>query len=184
MAHDPAPFQLSLVEALCNSATHLWGTDQLSTIGGANHWLRQNGYSEIGHASRLAQLVEARELIRAFLVNRSDREVRTRLNTLAQSYLRAPQLDPCGSLTFRRDDASSWPIGPAVEALFLHGLSDAGARLKACAAPDCHYVFYDYSRSRTGTWCDMNICGARHKMRKHRGRRIADIDERMSQVDP
>ncbi len=174
MAHDPAPSTLRVVEALCNSATHLWGTDQLSTISAANGWLRQNGYSEIGQASCLAQLVEARELIRAFLVNRSDEEVRTRLNTLAQSCLGPPRLDAEGRLAFQRDGASSCPVASAIEALFLHGLSDVGLRLKACAAPDCHYVFYDHSRSRTGTWCDMNICGARHKMRKHRGLRVAE----------
>lgn len=172
MAHDPSPSQLRLVEALCNSATHLWGTDQFATISGTNDWLRQNGFSEIEQASRLAQLVEARELIRAFLINRSDKEVRSRLNTLAQSCLGAPQLKSEDSLTFRRDGALSWPVGPAIEALFLHGLSGVGERLKACAAPDCHYVFYDHSRSRTGTWCDMNICGARHKMRKHRARNV------------
>jgi len=170
MAHDPAPAPLRLIESLCNTATHLWGTDQLSTMADANDWLRQNGFAEIRQPSCLAELVAARELIRAFLIDRADEGVRARLNTLAQSCLGAPQLGPAGSLTFSNGGAPSWPVGPVVEALFLHGLSGAGERLKACAAPDCHYVFYDHSRSRTGTWCDMNICGARHKMRRHRQR--------------
>lgn len=37
------------------------------------------------------------------------------------------------------------------------------ARLKLCAAPDCRWVFYDPSRNRSATWCNMNVCGARAK---------------------
>jgi predicted RNA-binding Zn ribbon-like protein len=43
-------------------------------------------------------------------------------------------------------------------------------RLKACVNPDCGWVFYDTSRSRSGTWCLMNVCGARHKMERYRSR--------------
>ncbi|WP_343226432.1 CGNR zinc finger domain-containing protein, partial [Paenarthrobacter nicotinovorans] len=46
----------------------------------------------------------------------------------------------------------------------------SGQRLRTCASEACRWVFYDSSRSRTRTWCDMNTCGARSKMRQYRDR--------------
>ena len=45
------------------------------------------------------------------------------------------------------------------------------ARLKICHAPDCQFVYYDRSRSRTSRWCSTEICGNRMKTRRYRGRR-------------
>lgn len=36
-------------------------------------------------------------------------------------------------------------------------------KLALCASPTCQAVFFDTSRSRTRTWCDMNTCGNREK---------------------
>jgi predicted RNA-binding Zn ribbon-like protein len=44
-------------------------------------------------------------------------------------------------------------------------------RLKVCAAPDCRFVYYDRSRSRTSRWCAMETCGNRVKTRQYRQRR-------------
>jgi predicted RNA-binding Zn ribbon-like protein len=46
-------------------------------------------------------------------------------------------------------------------------------RMKACRNDRCRWVFYDHSRSRTGTWCSMRICGNRNKVRAHRARHAA-----------
>ena len=43
-------------------------------------------------------------------------------------------------------------------------------RLKACPAEDCHWAFYDHSRNRSGTWCEMGECGNRAKARRFRER--------------
>jgi predicted RNA-binding Zn ribbon-like protein len=42
------------------------------------------------------------------------------------------------------------------------------ARLKICAAEDCQWAYYDHSKSRTGRWCSMQVCGNRHKTRRYR----------------
>ncbi len=47
------------------------------------------------------------------------------------------------------------------------------ARLKACPADRCQYVFYDASRNATATWCSMSICGNRAKVRAYQQRRRA-----------
>jgi predicted RNA-binding Zn ribbon-like protein len=43
-------------------------------------------------------------------------------------------------------------------------------RLKVCAAETCQWAFYDESRNRSGTWCDMRVCGNRAKVRGFRER--------------
>jgi predicted RNA-binding Zn ribbon-like protein len=45
------------------------------------------------------------------------------------------------------------------------------ARLKICAAQDCRWAYYDHSKSRTGRWCSMQVCGNRHKTRRYRRKR-------------
>ena len=45
-------------------------------------------------------------------------------------------------------------------------------RLKACAYHDrCEWAFYDWSKNRSGTWCDMAVCGNRAKAAAYRERR-------------
>lgn len=44
-------------------------------------------------------------------------------------------------------------------------------RLKICASDECRWAFYDASRNRGGTWCQMEVCGNRIKNRRYRGRR-------------
>lgn len=43
-------------------------------------------------------------------------------------------------------------------------------RVKACAADDCQWAFYDRSRNHSGRWCDMAVCGNRTKVRSYRQR--------------
>jgi predicted RNA-binding Zn ribbon-like protein len=43
-------------------------------------------------------------------------------------------------------------------------------RMKACAAEDCRWAFYDRSRNRSRTWCSMAECGNRAKARSYRAR--------------
>ena len=46
--------------------------------------------------------------------------------------------------------------------------------VKACPADDCRWAFYDRSRNRSGTWCDMSDCGNRAKARAYRKRHQAE----------
>ncbi|MEV0292639.1 CGNR zinc finger domain-containing protein [Nocardia sp. NPDC050710] len=38
-------------------------------------------------------------------------------------------------------------------------------RLKTCREPSCRWAFYDHSRNHGRTWCSMNVCGNRVKVR-------------------
>ena len=170
MVHAPAPLDLRVIEEFCNTAVLLGGTDELGSLARARTWLRKGGWKRVGGQPELQAMRDERESIRAFLVDRSDAEARRQLNELIERYPPSPHVDAEGNLAFVRDSRPLCVTGAAISALLLHGLSSTGRRLKACAAPECRFVFYDHSRSRTGTWCDMNVCGARHKMREYRQR--------------
>jgi predicted RNA-binding Zn ribbon-like protein len=49
-------------------------------------------------------------------------------------------------------------------------------RLKVCPADDCQWAFYDESRNRSATWCDMKVCGNRAKVRHFRERTRSGAD--------
>jgi len=78
------------------------------------------------------------------------------------------------------DDGQAYarPAKAGVTALFarlLAAVADiqcAGTwdRLKACAAEDCQWAFYDSSRNHSRTWCSMEVCGNRAKTRAYRAR--------------
>jgi predicted RNA-binding Zn ribbon-like protein len=40
-------------------------------------------------------------------------------------------------------------------------------RIKRCANPSCGWVFLDHSRRGNRRWCDMAVCGSRHKARTY-----------------
>ncbi|MGE5541895.1 MAG: CGNR zinc finger domain-containing protein, partial [Bacillota bacterium] len=63
----------------------------------------------------------------------------------------------------------TWILGE-IAASFADLLSRHGpTRIKVCQNPDCHWVFYDESRSRTRRWCE-DTCGNLMKVRRFRAR--------------
>jgi predicted RNA-binding Zn ribbon-like protein len=61
----------------------------------------------------------------------------------------------------------------AVSALSLLSGGSLG-RIKIC--PNCNWLFLDASRNASRVWCDMAVCGNRHKAKRHyhRNREAAD----------
>lgn len=43
----------------------------------------------------------------------------------------------------------------------------ARARVRACANPECRWMFIDASRNGSRRWCDMAACGNRAKAQRH-----------------
>ncbi|MFR9779011.1 CGNR zinc finger domain-containing protein [Micromonospora sp. MS34] len=58
-------------------------------------------------------------------------------------------------------------VGRSILAAVAEG---AWPRLKACAAHECRWVYYDRSPAGRSRWCTMSICGSRAKMRAYRRR--------------
>ena len=64
-------------------------------------------------------------------------------------------------------------IAQMVGIIFQAQIDATWPRLKVCAAHDCRWSFYDSSRNRGGTWCQMEVCGNRIKNRTYRSRQSA-----------
>jgi predicted RNA-binding Zn ribbon-like protein len=56
-----------------------------------------------------------------------------------------------------------WMLAHAAAELLL---SPALARVRACEADNCRWLFLDTSKSHTRRWCDMKVCGNRMKARR------------------
>lgn len=174
MVRQSAPAGLLPVEEFCNSAKHLYGEDELSSLDSGRRWLAQHGYADADAVTEtdLSALRRARELIRSFVAHRDDEGAREGLNELLREVVGHPVIDGPGALTFARvtDGAVTAVLHPVLAALVTTALTGGDTRLKVCAAPECRWVYFDHSPAAAGLWCDMNICGARHKMRAYRAR--------------
>jgi predicted RNA-binding Zn ribbon-like protein len=170
---EPAPGRLRAVEDLCNTANRIRALDTLGELRSAQAWAKRNGVGRRLRVAELEPIVAARETIRAFLADRSDSDARANLNRLAAAIFGAPAIGTDGALTFAQDpdDVVAALVAPALGALLRDGLTGEGKRLKACAAPDCRWIFFDRSHASNSRWCDMDVCGARHKMRHYRARK-------------
>jgi predicted RNA-binding Zn ribbon-like protein len=62
-------------------------------------------------------------------------------------------------------------IGQICAAALRTTLSGEWWRLRACAADDCHWVFFDRSKPGRGRYCAPDSCGNRVKTRAYRQRR-------------
>ena len=138
----------------------------------AAEWLRAHGFPALRGEREIKALIDARETIRAFIAERTDPEAIRSLNRLIASASGPPAVRADGTFALRAATADpvTGVICTVLGVLLNRGLTGHGTRLKSCAAPECQWVFYDRAPSANGLWCDMNICGSRHKMRAYRTR--------------
>jgi len=115
-------------------------------------------------AADLAATIDLRTALRRSLTGETDAET-----ALARYPLR---LVPDASAGLRLTTASGRPwLDAIVETVAENTARDEWKRIKLCAATDCRWAFHDTSRNGRGRWCDMEVCGNRHKTRTYRERR-------------
>jgi hypothetical protein len=114
-----------------------------------------------------ADLVEVRDALRAYLTGDG-----AALAPIAGAHPLV--LEPGGDGLRLVPAPGSGPDGALVAGVLarLHEAVRSGdwARLKACANPDCQWVYHDASRNRSGRWCSMGECGDVMKARAYRRR--------------
>ncbi|MEG8037726.1 ABATE domain-containing protein [Sphingomonas sp. LR61] len=98
---------LRVVEEFCNSATLLHGTDALATIRGGQEWLVEHGWDGEPTLEQLASLRDSREVVRAFLADRTDPAARSALNRLALEHWAGPRIDDDGRLALTPSPAGA-----------------------------------------------------------------------------
>lgn len=67
-------------------------------------------------------------------------------------------------------DAFAGMMIPIVESAADALVGEELARVRRCADPRCHRVFFDNTRNGLKRWCDMGTCGNRAKAARHRAR--------------
>ncbi|MFJ9147447.1 CGNR zinc finger domain-containing protein [Streptomyces sp. NPDC102270] len=165
---SPAPGGLALVESLVNTVDLESGADSLDTAEGRERF----GIAE----GEVAQARELRESLRVALLAHAGHPPHRAVTPLGELLAAAPLV-----LTVSASDGSA-ALAPADARPLLSRVAAAVAeslvagtwiRLKACEAVDCHWAYYDRSPAGRGRWCSMQVCGARAKMRRYRGKSTA-----------
>lgn len=65
-------------------------------------------------------------------------------------------------------DSVLWPIAHSVAQILITPMRH---RVKQCPGHGCGWIFLDLTKNRTRRWCEMSVCGSRHKMHRYRARR-------------
>ncbi len=175
----PVPHALDLTIDFVNTLDIEAGTDELATPGALAAWLTAKGLIKRDATDPSAPEHEAairlREALRALMLEHNggphDGQAGGELDRAARRGQLGVHFAPDGTVALRPashdvDGALAAVLTPVAEAA-----SDGSwQRAKACRAGDCHWAFYDRSRNRSGTWCDMAVCGNRTKVRAYRQR--------------
>jgi predicted RNA-binding Zn ribbon-like protein len=188
-----APGDLEQVRALVNSSDLEDGTDDWATPAGLASWLERHGLAPADGPAAVSRA----DLEQAVALRAALRDV-LRAHAAVPSTSSAPSAGSAASasagpvaelrqiaagLATRLEVSEDGRIGvgpagtgvPGALARILLIAAEAAAagtwaRLKACAADECQWAFYDRSPTRTGCWCSMRVCGARAKSRAYRRR--------------
>jgi predicted RNA-binding Zn ribbon-like protein len=175
-----APEPLDLVQRFLNTRNSMRGYDLLESSGQAGKWLGESGYGPAGllGETELARLRELREGLREILLSHNlgaspeVSEASSRLTDLVGNASPGVGFDPSGRPLLRsRSTGTKGLVEDLLIAAIGAGYKGNWQRLKACANEECRWIFYDASKNRSGSWCVMEVCGSRAKMRSYRERR-------------
>lgn len=172
----PAPNGLRIVQAFINTAAT--GREDFASPDCLREWLADHDLIEsaapVG-AADLRQAISVRNALLGLALarqdDRSDSDAVDTLNRAARSAQMSVSFGPRGracieSLAPAVDGALGKIIAIVVDAM-TDGTWD---RLKICRDPGCSWAFYDRSKNRSGTWCDIASCGNIAKARTYRAR--------------
>ncbi|MEX2542780.1 MAG: CGNR zinc finger domain-containing protein [Trueperaceae bacterium] len=173
-----APGDLAFVQGFINTVDVESGKDAFSTSAGLADWLRHHGLlaTETGVGEKeWEQATGFREGLRSLVLHNNGEEIdRQALVTLENVAMTTP-------LRFHYGEAGDLGLEPhaddmagalaRLQAIIYEAmLRGTWVRLKACLCDTCRWAFYDASKNRSGSWCSMEVCGNRTKVRKHRQR--------------
>jgi predicted RNA-binding Zn ribbon-like protein len=172
-----APGRLELVRAFVNTLDVEEGTDGLADERQAAEWASEWELPvPVSSTAEREQLVSLREALRRLMLanNAGERPpppALAELNRQAEAAAIGLRFDPDGSALVTRCDGADATIAAVLARVHEAMAEGTWARLKVCPAGDCLWAFYDHSRNRSGTWCEMGVCGNRAKARAFRERR-------------
>jgi predicted RNA-binding Zn ribbon-like protein len=177
---NPAPGELERVRAFVNTWDAEDGSDDIATPAALRDWLAAQDLLDAGARVTPAdhrRAIGVREALRATLrAHHGHPDEDCAQDVLCDASHRAKLqvlFDDNGNS--RLEPSAPGVDGAVGRLLTIAHEADRGGewvRLKICPADDCQWAFYDRSRNRSATWCDMKVCGNRHKVREFRERRL------------
>jgi predicted RNA-binding Zn ribbon-like protein len=180
MASNPAPGELERLRRFVNTWDEEEQTDAISDPAALTEWLAGEALLAEGERAGAADVTRAhavREALRATLRSHHGQHLDPDAPAVLCEASRRARLE----VRFGEDGSSRLePAAGGVDGAIGRLLTIAHEaehdstwqRLKICPADDCQWAFYDKSRNRSAVWCDMAICGNRHKVREYRERRL------------
>jgi predicted RNA-binding Zn ribbon-like protein len=174
---NSAPDQLEIVRSFVNTYDHEDGSEDLADPSALTAWLEANGLgAPKAAAADLEHARQLREALRAILHHHSGTEIDPSaprvVDAAASRSQLAVEFDARGEAVIRpRAGGVDGALGRLLVAIADAQRDGTWSRMKACAAEDCQYAFFDHSRNRSAVWCDMKVCGNRQKVRSFRARR-------------
>jgi predicted RNA-binding Zn ribbon-like protein len=178
MSSQAAPQQLELVREFVNTREYDPDLESIPTAEALAGWLSEHGLLAPGielDDDDLRRAHELRDALRSLLRSNNGSPLDpAALATVNATFGGAPlavRFDDAGrpelSVEAAGLDAAVARLGAIVYEAKVDGTWE---RLKVCAADGCRWAFYDRSRNRSGTWCSMEVCGNRAKVRSYRER--------------
>jgi predicted RNA-binding Zn ribbon-like protein len=174
-----APGDLAQVRAFVNTLDLDEGVDELETPERLAAWLREHGLLEravVASQEDLRRALSFREALRSVLLSNNDArpvpgEAADVLDDVAARARPRLRIGAGASISLdaggRDVDAA---LGRLLVIVYRAMEHDTWRRLKACRNDTCQWAFYDHSKNRSGHWCSMEVCGARHKAQAYRAR--------------
>ncbi len=172
-----APGDLEFIRSFVNSVDLESGVDDLVPLDAAASWFRQRSWAASLDQAALDELVVVREVLRDVVSTRGTAdqvEAEARLDAIASRY---PVLVKVSSGRVPLTPSTRSGVGAIVERILCSVaaavIDGEWERMKTCANDRCRWLFYDHSRNRSRSWCNMETCGAQAKMRTYRQRQAA-----------
>jgi predicted RNA-binding Zn ribbon-like protein len=170
-----APGDLAQLQRFVNTADLETGSDELGDPARLTAWLGEAGLAPPGarfDEPARERIVEFREALRALLLaNHGEEPDREAIATLDRAARLVVAFDADGNARLVPAEGGVDGVLGALLGIVARAQADGTwPRLKACPADACGWAFYDHSRNRSRTWCDMSVCGNRAKARSYRAR--------------
>jgi predicted RNA-binding Zn ribbon-like protein len=174
-----APGELDHVREFVNTLDVEDGTDGLATPTALAEWLSEHELAVPGIAATqrdLSRAIEVREALRDMLLAHTlqadppDAAGETLEATAQRARVRL-RFGPDGDSTLEPEaDNVDGSLGRLLAIVHAARADGTWERLKACREHTCAWAFYDHTKNRSGTWCNMAVCGNRAKARSYRER--------------
>ena len=168
----PAPRELRLVQLFVNTNDVLAGTDELGSPAALARWLSEQRLVPPGRtvsSSEFDNAIRVREAVRMFLSRDRGQPSDLEIGLLDDVGRRARlqwAFEADGTVRLKAvTPGVIGALGTILAPLLSAALTGSLVRLKTCR--NCRWVFYDYSKNRSGTWCAMALCGSRAKAKRH-----------------